>query len=501
MATDKQEFPYAVLDVETTMIRDGEYPKTLFWGYADETGYYKFQTTRKLLAFLRSHPVHIILHHSNFDVLQLLLDGANIQILRSHNARLIRCKLGKQILLNSYSVFPLSLASIFDCFGFKKTSLDDLEKRNYEDCVNGLDCFLRLDGIFSRLVAVSPLARGTIAGTSFQAAQLCAGSKMPEDKRFLEAYRGGRVEVFNTSKHECDKYDINSSYPYSILQCEPREELLCVQVRTKDFYCPLFDASQDEMLLFPNGTFQSWVYRSTLDRYILPHCAATKIRIISAESIDMSWLCSLKPLIEKLYRLKNESKTRGEKAIETACKLLLNSMYGRIGLKGDCERARILDYFPDGDECTIYKLGKKRYLCFDSVFRESKANFPFAAFITDNARGRLYRGMVGASAYYGDTDSVIAPQAKKYFDKHEPQGLECGQWKYEGREMFKANNVKDYFWGEEEVRKGGDGFIQWTLKTLGSGKTPHQITRNRVSELRKRTEQDNGVTVPLVVKH
>lgn len=520
---------YAVLDVETTMIREDEYPSTLFWGYADDEGYKSFPTTKSLLQFLRSAKPRIILHHSNFDVLQLLLDGAPISIRRTHNARLIRCGIYKQQLLNSYSVFPLPLASIFECFGFKKSPLTckahsprknenyllretrerdsescpscriALEKRNYEDCCDGLTSFLRMDEIFSKLIGISPLAKGTIAGTSFAAAQECAGEKMPVELDFLESYRGGRVEVYNTNKASCDKYDINSSYPFAFLECPKTDELLCVQVSTKDFFCPLFDASIDDSLVFPNGRFVSWVYRSNLEKYLEPYWEKTSIKVLKRKTIDFTWLKQVVPLIEKLYRKKNESKERGDKAVETASKLLLNSMYGRIGLKGESERCRILDYFPDREDSTVFPLGRKRFLCFDTVFRETKSNYPFAAFITDNARARLYRAFVGSSAWYGDTDSVITPSGKKHFRDAEESGSGIGQWKHEGREVFKANNVKDYFWGEDEIRKGGAGFTQWTLKTMAAGKTPRQIQRERISELRKRVTTFSGVTEPLVV--
>jgi len=519
---------YGIIDVETTFIREGEFPKTLFWGYADETGYKSFPTTARLLQFLRRTEPRIILHHSNFDILQLLLDGAPIGISRTHNSRLIRCKLFKQNLLNSYSVFPLPLASIFECFGFKKSPLtctnhntrknendtertlrerdsescpscrQALQKRNYEDCIDGLSSFLSMDALFSKLIGISPLERGTIAGTSFAAAQECGG-KMPIDLQYLESYRGGRVEVFNTNKVTADKYDINSSYPFAFLECPKKDDLLCVRVDTKDYHCPLFDASIDDSLVFPNGSFVSWVYRSNLERYLETNWSDTTIKILKRKTIDFAWLRAVVPLIEKLYRKKHESKVKGDKAVETAAKLLLNSIYGRIGLKGESERCRILDYYPDKDDSTVFPLGKNRFLCFDTVFRETKSNFPFAAFITDNARARLYRAFVGSKAYYGDTDSVITPKGKPYFQKHEDCGTEIGEWKFEGREIFKANNVKDYFWGEEEVRKGGAGFTQWTLKTMAHGKHPRKIVRQRISEMRKRVTTFNGETLPLVV--
>lgn len=492
MANEIEQREFAVIDCETSLIKDGEIPRTKFWGYADSRGYEYFRTTEKLLKFLKGQEPQTLLHHSNFDVIQLLIDGAKLQILKSHNQRLIKCKLGEHILLNSLSCFPVKLAKIFAAFGFTKTDLDDLRKRNIEDCVNGLKCFLELDQVFQDLVCVSPLSKGTIAATGFSAAEKYAG-KMPKDLRFLEAYRGGRVEVFDLREQQCSNYDIHSSYPQSFMECPEIDDLLEVEVRTKDWHCPLFDSSRDDMLLFPNGKFRSWVYRSNLERYVLPVAEKTSIKIISRHRIDFSWIRQLRELVKIIY----EKKRVSDGAIELCCKLLLNSLYGRIGLRGESERARILDYRPDADDITVYPLGKKRWLAFDKIERESRSNFPFAAYITDNARCRLFYAFKRNYPAYGDTDSIFTSLGKSRFC--EPLGDALGQWGYNGRDNFQAMNVKDYIFGGKTVRKGGMQNTIWTLKQFARGKTAQLITRTRQTGLRKRIVNQNLTTDPLVV--
>jgi len=518
---------YAVIDVETTNIRKNQVPKTKFWGYADSAGYKRFETSASLARFLRGETPKVLLHHANFDILQWLVDGEQAKILRSHNGRLIRCQIGKHQTLNTLSPFPVKLEEIFKSFGYAKTSLKDLAKRNYEDCVNGLDCFLRLDDLFVRLCGVSPLIRGTVAGTAFHAAELFMGRKMPTDLRFLDAYRGGRVEVFDLRcyspnvedyqeymrevteynanrepeqpehrifewiKELANKFDINSSYPKSIIDCPHTSELLRVEVRTKDHHCPLFQANREDMLCFPNGKFTSYVYRDVWERYIEPYAENTSVKVLSKHPIDLEWLHGLKDFIIKLYDTKNNA----DGGLKTVCKFLLNAMYGRIGLRGDSERARILDYRPDGDEIICYSLGRKRWLVFDTVQRECKSNFPFAAYITDNARGRLFEGFKRNNTLYGDTDSIIC-RNKNFVGNC---GSRCGEWKDEGSEPFQAINVKDYFWGEEEVRKGGSEYLKWTLKQFARGKAAEEVYRERATELRKRKVLPSGETVPIVV--
>jgi hypothetical protein len=355
-----------------------------------------------------------------------------------------------------------------------------------------LDCFLKMDSIFERLIGVSPLRKGTIAATGFGAAELQAG-EMPKDLRFLEAYRGGRVEVFDTRETVCGKYDINSSYPTSILNAPESDYLLHCEVTTKDWFCPFFMADCTELLFFPNGKFETWIYQSNLEKYILPNAKKTTVKVLHKYKIDLTWLCDLHPLINNLYDLK-QKETGG---IRLVCKFGLNSLYGRIGLKGESERARVLNYPLDGDDLICNYLGKNRWLVFDKIQRESRSNFPMAAFITDNARARLYDAFTKNSALYGDTDSVFTRKSKHNFTGSIGDGV--GQWTFEKRKMFHGINVKDYTFDGEETRKGGTTSKTWTLKQFASGKNVVEIIRQRRTGLRKRLVLPSGETVPLAV--
>lgn len=486
---------YAVIDAETTELEAGEIPRTKFWGYADRTRYEQFKTTKGLLKFLKEQSAKVLIHHSNFDIIQCLIDGAEVDILKSHNGKLIKCRIDKHMTVNSFSVFPVALKKIFQAFGFKKTSLKDLQKRNYEDCVNGLKCFLELDSMFQNLCGISPLLKGTIAATGFGAAEKFAG-KMPKDLRFVSAYRGGRVEVYDTRKTTASKFDIQSSYPQSFIESfSGNAELWRVKLDCKDWHAPLFDAARDDILLFPNGQFYSWVFRDTWEKYIEPSVTRTTIKILSRHPINLSWLAELKPLIKQIYERKNQS-TGG---IKLCCKFLLNSLYGRIGLRGESERVRILPYRPDGDGVICYALGRKRWIVFDTVERESRSNYPLAAFITDNARGRLFQSFKNNHALYGDTDSVFASCNRSKFSGTLGEGL--GEWAYCGREKFKAINVKDYEWGDDKVLKGGKDFKAWTLKRFAKGETVESVHRTRQTALRKRIVLPNGETMPHTVNY
>lgn len=498
---------YAVMDVETTEIKAGERPRTLFWGYADEKiGYRRFNSTEKFTRFLQILPPRNIIHHFNYDVIQLLRDGYHqIEFNRSHNGKFILTKLaGRHTALNSGAIYPVGLGEIMKAFGYDKTPLDQLEKRNYEDCVLGLECFLKLDQMFVDLIGQSPLRRHTIAATTFAAAEAFAG-KMPKDLSYVEAYRGGRVEVFDTREHLAKRYDIKSSYPAAFFDCPEESELLTVRVNSKDHWGPLACKDYTERLVFPSGQFESYVYRDVLDRYILPNAPGLSVTVLDKTRIDLRWLQGVRPLIQKLYILKNAyAKNSAQNLLG---KLGLNSCYGRIGLKGLSERCELLPYFPQNrNGATVCQLGWKHYLVWYNQQHEPRSNFPLASYITDNGRGRLYEGIVKTTALYCDTDAVDTDTEAK----PGTIGNDLGNWAFDKEERFKAGNLKDYRrgnqvwphtgepwqWGQRHV-KGGEVNLQWTLKLMASGEPARRVEKTFSGELKKRKLLPDGTTIPL----
>ena len=488
---------FAIFDVETSLLKDGEIPKTKFWGYYDGEKYRRFETSGQLAGFLKKQSQKIILHHFNFDVIQLLVDRQQVFPRRSHECKLIRCSFFHHTTQNTAAAFPpMALEKFFKAFGYKKTSLKHLAKRNYDDCVKGLECFLKLDTIFKELTGFSPLIKGTIAGTAFAGAEKAAG-KMPKDLRFLEAYRGGRADLFDLRRTKCSKLDICSSYPKSFVDAPQKGTLLHLRVTTADFYCPFFDANNEEKLIFPNGTFSTWMYQDVFERYVEPYMEKTKVKILSRHKIDLSWIFSLAGYVQRIYKRKLEAKQSGNLGLELACKILLNSMYGRIGLRGESEKVSILNHEPDGDDITYEYIGGKRWIVFEKILREPRSNFAFAAYITDNARGRLFQAFKQNGAIYGDTDSVFTPSKKSEFVGK--IGVHLGEFNYEKRDWFLGLNVKDYKFGKEIVRKGGVDSVTWTLKQFAKGKFAESVHRTRQTSLLKRRVFPDGTTAPLIV--
>ena len=489
----------AALDYETTLFKHGRIPRTKLVGFYDGKIYRNFCNTLAYDRFLsRTHRRFRILHHGGFDVLQAMQDGARIRILRAHKQRIIKSVWRGHTLQNTVAMLPMTLAEIMQAFGLKKVSLTHLRERNESDCISLYQCVNALDSYCKQACGVSLLDCGTLAATGMKAAERVAG-KMPISHEWPQAKRGGHTEIFATGVFDIDEYDINSSYPYSILDAPAKSKLLHVWVKSLDPYGPLFDARVTERLLFPQGKFESYVYEDVLHRYILPHATCLRLQIVRELPVDLSWLVALKPFVEKLYNLKRNADNA---AVKLMAKLILNAFYGRIGLRGDREIPIYAKRVASGDDLTYYSLANGGFISFKTVKGSMQFNSPLAAYITDNARGRWYAAAVQNNALYGDTDSIFVRHGQQFIGSI---GSACGEWKLEASRTVKLIGNKNYQILDSlgrvhhSVLKGGRKHYQWTLKSsLALGKVV-EVVRKQGRVIHKRTFDDNGQSVPLKV--
>lgn len=497
----------AVADVETTRIIDGCRPTTLFWGLAIEgEGYRRFETSEEMWGFLEQREEPLCIYtHSDFDLLQLLNDAQPLAIGDTRSGKILRARgPGKHQWRDSWALFPSTLAKILECAGIAKPSLDDLEERNVADTEGALIAFRQLEASFHEAFGIEALCGNvlTSASLAMKAAESVAG-KVPVDLRCREAYRGGRTEAFRVG--DCgaaDCWDINSSYPASFLDLPEEDELLRMRVTVQtDGPAPLFLEQSDAeraKLLFPAGTFYTWCMKSSYERYLGHWPGITSVKVTDRVPLDMTWLNTVgRDLVDHAYTLRAQAKREGNSALAYACKIALNSVYGRLGMKALREVALLGDKVASGDDVTYYKI-PQGFLSFRKVLVTPKANYPYAAAITCNARARLYDGLMRAEEpFYCDTDSVYLP-AGQALDVAQGEGL--GEWQREGEDKpLNVIGCKDYVYGDKVARKGGDRSYRWTLKTLAAGKNVRAIFRGRKSVYDKREVLAGGATLPLVV--
>lgn len=510
----------AVLDAETSRLRDRERPQTKFWGLAiDDEDYRDFKTTDELMRFLaqRSGEKLCMYHHHDFDSIQAIMDGSKLRVDRVRKGRILRAidPQGNEW-RNSHALFPSALKEILEACGYEKPSLDDLRARNRADTVDALEAFKKVAAGFELAFGINPLGAKwlTVAGVAFAAAQKVAG-ELPVYLENRDCYRGGRVEAFKVCScpgvssiedgriaarycrcRPVRSYDIASSYPFAFLDA-PRTDVLYLADVDVDPHeegaCPFY-LHGERKLTFPRGRFRTSFWKSSYERYIEPHAVVRRVRPVEKIRCDLGWIAALRDFVKQAYDLRARvKKTNGPLAY--ACKIGLNGCYGRLGMDTVREVAIQSPTVGAGDDVTYRRLPSGEFLSFVDVRTTPKANYLFASAITCNARARLYDALrKNPRAVYCDTDSVFVDARDEFQGE---LGNELGQWKEEGEGKLTIRGLKDYVFDGKEKLKGGREHFEWSIKKALSRGEVREVKRRRVSVYDKREVLSTGRTIPL----
>jgi hypothetical protein len=197
--------------------------------------------------------------------------------------------------------------------------------------------------------------------------------------------------------------------------------------------------------------------------------------------------------MRELYLERLEAKKRKDLAGSVARKAILVGAYGKLATNGTVELAGIRARPPrDG---IYYRLEQQQYLAFREVRKadaKRRANFLYAAWITDNGRARLFDALSRTTPIYCDTDAVYAGSG-------EPGtvGTGLGEWKIEGTGSLFVRGTKDYRFGSITKRKGGEFQRAATLKAWARNGRIITVERNRRTAYDKRTVLKDGSTIPI----
>lgn len=425
-------------------------------------------------------------------------------------------------LVDTFALIPISLAEIGQSFcandeDFQKMSFDlDLHEDDpLWEVYNRRDCAVLLKGLnrFRDLIetiggATSVTAAGTAMNTfrrRYQKRPIYRNAHFPKcDKKcgrrhcqieecrrkphsetechgclhdfIREAFFGGRTEVFRRYGTRCVYYDVNSSYPTSMLYEMPvgkarvfpeRTSLQTLRTLAKqyigfvectieiptDTYLPVLPyrwvnpVTKDQKLIFPVGTLYgtwSWIEIEEALKY------GAKIREVG-KSVWFQKAKVFDQMILALYEYRQKTcKTCGGDQKEGTChcpvktwdpgmdycaKLLMNSCFGKLGTNP--EREKMLFPGDEDEELPPWaimppaKLAASGYPVRVQHILHSEFIIPqVAAHITADARLRLARGLRsvldrGGYIIYSDTDSIVA-SLPVY-----PEGGQLGEWKKE----------------------------------------------------------------------
>lgn len=331
----------------------------------------------------------------------------------------------------------------------------------HEDCVTLHETLLAFaDTIYSKIAPIGSMGL-TLPSTSmkcFRTSYLDREIEIPqsEDLKSMlrEGYTGGRVEVFKPGYFpNVYVYDFNSLYP-SVMMDTP------VPVTGDAFYSDTFDPDscgvwdidfeQKDTSKLPllmvkgEGVYSgSGVYFTNEINTLIQH-ARGKVKVNGGYAFRESEVL-FRSYIDKLYTLRMTDRSG---PIGNLCKLMMNSLYGRFGIKPERTSTHLVDMdaldsiLEKGHhvECLNAEIGL--YSITEETVQHGE-HVGIAGTITSEARSRLWRSF-NTGTVYCDTDSVhttnpIPSNASKLGSLKEEY---VGEGVYLGRKLYALNNEK-----------------------------------------------------------
>jgi hypothetical protein len=264
-----------------------------------------------------------------------------------------------------------------------------------------------------------------------------------------DGYYGGRTEIHRMKGKNLKYYDLNSSYPASMMFTMPAGNKIESDTYEPERYfknyvgfveCTVYIPPECEIpplpfraesgkLLFPSGMFAgTW---SAEELELLKH-PRVKGHVVSV--VKCVWYRRVSVFVDMvtdLYKYRDKSLPGYDSGLSTLAKLILNALYGKFGMKEEREQIILVEEGESPPQNSKPAGGD----IATGVWYETKIKSPcyvipqIAAHITALARVRLWHVMnavleAGGKIYYCDTDSVIT-------DVELPTGSELGALKDE----------------------------------------------------------------------
>lgn len=412
---------------------------------------------------------------------------------------------------DSYKLLPTSLEKLIETFNIehKKIEIDFSKKHKYNEkklndhLIN--DC-KALYEILWKVYKEDCMLRLTIASQSlklFETKFFNGAIYNLTDKQDLHFrnnfYRGGRVEVYRTYGTNLYYYDINSLYPYVMLNKMPiyppiktfrykKDKIGFYKIKLKQdtdyFISPLIYKDKIGSTYYVNGNKGDEFNVSSAELDLLN----VKYEIINGIYFD-SGDYIFNDYIEHYYNIKVNAKNETERYL---AKLKLNSLYGKFGqklngetlIRGYMEGSKVYDASND-----LFLIDEKRNIKFKGVH--------IAAYITSLARTELMKKIyeIGEDhIYYCDTDSIFT-------DKPIETGKGIGEWKLEDKVLeaiFISPKVYGYF-NEQCVKivkyKGfkKDSFSYDDIRQLYFNNKPLVTNEKRMLSFKESVRRKNGI--------
>jgi hypothetical protein len=443
----------ATIDSETDPFLFGREPRPFCWGFYTDGDYQKFwgdDCTEQLIEYLTEYDDEelVIYAHNGgkFDFFFLLEYLApNLKII---NGRIAQANIGKHIITDSILILPIAMKQM-DKVDIEYWKMEREHRETYKDEI--LD-YLYYDCKFLHKWVMGFIDRFgrrlTLAGTAFNELKKTnypiTYTNETYDNKLRPFYYGGRVQCFETGEFdfdgEGDYVDINSAYPYAML-----DKHWCGREFVEHFRLPEYGSyfaeikakskgalpfrSEDGKLYFPDDfkerTFKvtGWEIQAGLETNTLEIVEIIRV-YRPMEQHDFG------EYVNRFYADKLKAEKDGDAEARLFAKLMLNSCYGKFGQDGrDFKDFQIVDFgdVPDGDEWNWHGDTETNHSIYEKPAPSDRFfNVATAASITGHVRAYLWKAICASETpLYCDTDSIIC---KKF---HGKQGDQLGDWAME----------------------------------------------------------------------
>jgi hypothetical protein len=391
-----------------------------------------------------------------------------------------------------------SLASVGESLGLevKKWDVDanfyaEIENRPWRPylCDDLRSLFEAIQVTREAFRKMGAVLRPTLASTAmclFRAKYLdceieCLPASAPEPDLWRKAYLGGRTEVFKPTMGRGASWDVNSSYPFSMIDpagiptdyCGeypvsriPDTPSICeatVDIPADERHPPLGLIGKDRRLYFPTGRRQGW-FTSVELAYCQKKYGNESVKLHRAH------IFTCRPIfntyIADLYEIKKKT-SKGP--LYEAAKVGMNGLYGKVGQRREREKvvcgedwhdwpwnnpAALKRFEMNGETPHKKVISQEDYIfAIPDVANYAPYIMPqIAATVTARSRILLqgFLDQVGGASVYCDTDSVYAELPPDFF----PHSKALGGLKLESKiehGIFPAPKV--YYYVEQESGK------------------------------------------------
>jgi len=497
------------IDCETDKFLHGRMPAPFIWGAYDGATYRIFHETADFVAWIKTQYCYAYAHNGGkFDhmyLLPYLEDDENMKLI---GGRIAELKLGQCVLRDSYSIFPVPLATIH------KDSIDyDLmEKEVRDENMPEIIAYLKTDvRVLWLLVTRFREEAGTaitLASNAMKSSKKLGRdpgrTNVRFDRRFREFYFGGRTQCeLPGTHHEICVYDIRSSYPFAMVHDHPSGSISNPYKSFDDIDPEAHGRCFVELSCYSHGAFPlrcekthsmmfpktEAVFKVTGWEYLIAkkHGLLKNVNIRRIEHFEKK--INFDPYVRKWFEHKERHRAREtleEKVQYEIGKRLMCSLYGKLAMNP-------LTYFDwkivEPGTPVDYENGWREYVHFqdreihrrsvkwDLKYKYGKAwekrpifyNVATGASITGFARAKLLDAIhiCGPERFiYCDTDSVIL----KGYDA--PKGLdlspELGAWDCEGEFQIGHFNGKKLYGMKSRQPDDKTGEFKYKIACKGS---------------------------------